>query len=260
MRVADFALVGGQRQQSRRGVEDRQFLAADFRQHGRRVAGPLVGCFPNFLARCRIERDYASPLAADVHQHVAAREHGRRADAEERLLDLVIGVDVTLPEPLTVLQRPAGELTVRAERDDALARDERRRAWAIAPAVVVAIRGSIRSLPLPLARGRVKALDALLVAVAIVQDESIAGDDGAAVALADILLPDNLWPVLRPGASQPSVRRSAVARRAEELRPVGGGGPSGHADCDPECNQPRARHGSASVDDKGGVYPARFPP
>src|SRR5262249_2493859 len=60
----------------------------------------------------------------------------------------------------------------------------------------------------------------LLVADAVEQDQHAAGDDGAAVALADVLLPDDRRAVLGPGLQEPRLGGDAVTVRPEELGPV----------------------------------------
>src|SRR5262249_47231950 len=71
---------------------------------------------------------------------------------------------------------------------------------------------------------RVEAFDHLVVAVAIEDDDALAGDHWTAIAITDLFGPDAGGPILRPGLEEAGVGGDAVALRPEDLRPIRGAG------------------------------------
>jgi hypothetical protein len=114
------------------------------------------------------------------------------------------------------------QVAVGPEGEDAVLRAQRGRPRAVVEPELVAVLRRVAEGPLLLARGRVEAGDDLLGADAVEDDELFADDDRPGPPGADVHLPRDRRPVLRPVPVQPRLGGVAVAGRAEELGPVGG--------------------------------------
>src|SRR5207245_8638753 len=117
----------------------------------------------------------------------------RRADAEETLGHVVVLVHRAAPDPFAALQLQAGQRSLRADRDYVFAGDGRRRSRPVTLAELIFILRRIRVAPMALAAGGIETLDDLFIADAMKQDQPVAGDDGTAIAFADLLAPEQRW-------------------------------------------------------------------
>src|SRR5262245_26672784 len=161
-------------------------------------------------------------FAADVDKETVAFEQWRSCDAEEPLARLVVLGEGAVPHFCAVCEVQAMELTGGAERVNAVVRNERRGSRAVPFAVVVVIRRGVGEFPVRFARRGIEAFDDFVVAGAIEDNEPVSRNHGSTVALADRLLPQNRGPGRRPTPLQTCLGGSAIAIRAEELRPVRG--------------------------------------
>ena len=98
------------------------------------------------------------------------------------------GVDA--PDALAVGEIERVQLPFRAERVDAILRDDRNGARSFVEAEIVAVGGRIREPPERVAAACVERLDHLFVADAMKQDQAIASHDRPGKPLSDGLAPD----------------------------------------------------------------------
>ena len=141
---------GGGIQPEQRGPreEHRKAAAADGRTDGRRVAGLVVGCRPQHLARGGVERHDAGALPADVGDQPAVLDQRRSRGAEEALGDAVACGRVLAPAFLPVGQAHGVQLALRAEGVDDAVGHHRHGARALVEPEVVAVVGGVGVAPL----------------------------------------------------------------------------------------------------------------
>ena len=74
----------------------------------------------------------------------------------------------------------------------------------------------------------VEAVNDFLIVDPVQQDQTLADNDRGAVALADLLLPEEGRSFLAPGELEPFLGGDAIPGRPQKLRPVCTGGQKGH--------------------------------
>src|SRR5262249_34579887 len=144
--------------------------------------------------------------------------------AEEVLHDAELRLRIDLPQRLAVrgsdaVQHPFGAVGV-----DAVAVHDRARARAVVVAVVVLVIGRVFELPEELARLALDTGRADLVVVGVGDEQPAAADARGAVAGAELHLPDEAQPLLRPRRDDARLPRHAGGQGAEEGGPVVAGG------------------------------------
>jgi hypothetical protein len=112
----------------------------------------------------------------------------------------IIFVHAASPKLLAGGQVPRSQVAIRAEREDTSIGDQRCRSRAVVEIEVVPVARSIRGLPRRLAGLCLQALDDLIVADAMKEDEPFASDRRAGPTCADIAFPHDRRPLLRPAS------------------------------------------------------------
>ena len=168
----------GRRRLAAREHED-PALAVHVRGHRGGVAGAPVAGPPELAAGAGVEGDHAGAArCADVHDHAAVLDQGRRRGAEEVLAHAVLGLQIATPEAAAGGQVESVQPALGPESEHAAALDDRARARAVVVAVTVPVAGGIAEVPLQLAGLGVAALDHLPVAHPMEEQQAVSGDGG----------------------------------------------------------------------------------
>ena len=203
--------------------EGQDHVPAVERHAGRRLVvlhdAARVGRVPDRLAGGLVQRDNRGALAPGRHDHPLAVEQGRGGDRVPRRLRPPVLQQVPLPDERPVAEPHRADLAEHADGEHKLAIRGGGRA---APVVLDLAGGVVGGAPDVLPRRQADAAHHVArVVLAVQQQDAVPVDGGSSVARADRRLPEQLRPVLRPGAGQAlRVVRHAVPPRPQELRPV----------------------------------------
>src|SRR4029077_6462616 len=116
-------------------------------------------------------------------------QDGRRGDSKESFGGPIVLVQRAAPNFLSCFQIEAVQHPFGAEREQLLARDQRRRSRSLVETEIIPVVRVIAKLPALLARGRVKTFDNFFRRGAMEQNQSFTCDGYAAPARADVFSP-----------------------------------------------------------------------
>src|SRR6185295_6532746 len=201
--------------------KERVSCAGNGSRHWRGVPGFVTGCGPDLLSRAGVEGSHPGAIrAANVQEHAAVFDQ-RRARYSEKAFgrsEFLTGIDA--PEPLAARQIEALQDALRAKCVNFVRGNGGRAAGAfVEPEVILVMTRGIRR-PDPFSGVSIQALDNFPVFYAMKQNHASTRNHGPAKTFADLHLPYERRPALRPSCREIRAGILAIARRAQKLRPV----------------------------------------
>ena len=171
-------------QQRVAGEEDGVRHAAERRPDRRRVARLVARHGPEHVAGRGVEGDDAGVRPPDVRQHAAVLDERRAGGAEEPLAEPEARPGVDAPDAIAGLEVDGVERTLGPERVDAPPGDDRRGPRPLVEAEVVPVCRRVVVAPDRLPGAGIERLQHLGAALAVEEEQAVAGDDGPREALA----------------------------------------------------------------------------